>query len=463
MKPENLVACHECDLLFWRPPRLRALAAQCPRCRARVGGSAHGRPALDRRCAIALAALFTYFVAQAFPIVALDAAGIASHATLADAVAALRLHGQPAVAAIVFCTTMLFPLLELAAWLYVLVPLRAGRVPPCFAPVLRNMQRLRPWSMVEVFLLGILVTIVKMTSVAHVIPGPALFAFGALTVMLGFLASFDLGGLWETRDEIIALRGGGTPAAVSRRRHTPRRAAPPAPDTADTMNATDATDATSATGHGRPASVTARAAGLLACHTCTRVQHPHAEAAGKRCTRCGSTLHERRPRSATRTGALVIAAALLYIPANLLPIMHATSLGRAEDDTILAGVAYFWTSGDWPLAVVVFVASVLVPMLKLAILALQAIAARRGTRWRPLERARLHRLVERVGRWSMLDVFVVALTIALVHFGSFAEITPGPGALAFGAVVVLTMCASMQFDPRLIWDGAQRSAAHPRS
>ncbi|WP_175797974.1 paraquat-inducible protein A [Burkholderia ambifaria] len=460
MKPENLVACHECDLLFWRPPRLRALAAHCPRCRARVGGSAHGRPALDRRCAIALAALFTLFIAQAFPIVALDAAGIASHATLADAVAALRLHGQPAVAAIVFCTTMLFPLLELAAWLYVLVPLRAGRVPPCFAPVLRNMQRLRPWSMVEVFLLGILVTIVKMTSVAHVIPGPALFAFGALTVMLGVLASFDPGGLWEARDEISALRDGGMSAAVSRQRHTPRRAAPVAPDTADAM---DATDATSATGHHRPASVTARAAGLLACHTCTRVQQPHIEAAGARCTRCGSTLHERRPRSAARTGALVIAAALLYIPANLLPIMHATSLGRTEDDTILAGVAYFWTSGDWPLAVVVFVASVLVPMLKLAILALQAIAAHRGTPWRPLERARLHRLVERVGRWSMLDVFVVALTIALVHFGSFAEITPGPGALAFGAVVVLTMCASMQFDPRLIWDGAQRSAAHPRS
>ncbi|WP_426283601.1 paraquat-inducible protein A [Burkholderia ambifaria] len=460
MKPENLVACHECDLLFWRPPRLRALAAHCPRCRARVGGSAHGRPALDRRCAIALAALFTLFIAQAFPIVALDAAGIASHATLADAVAALRLHGQPVVAAIVFCTTMLFPLLEIAAWLYVLVPLRAGRVPPCFAPVLRNMQRLRPWSMVEVFLLGILVTIVKMTSVAHVIPGPALFAFGALTVMLGVLASFDPGGLWEARDEIIALRDGGIPAAASRRRRTPRRAAPVAPDTADAM---DAMNATSATGHGRTASVTARAAGLLACHTCGRVQPPHTEAADARCTRCGSTLHERRPRSAARTGALVIAAALLYIPANLLPIMHATSFGRAEDDTIMSGVIYFWTSGDWPLAVVVFVASMLVPMLKLAILALQAIAAHRGTPWRPLERTLLYRIVERIGRWSMLDIFVVTLTVALVHFRSLAVITAGPGALAFGSVVILTMLASIQFDPRLIWDGVQRSAARPRS
>ncbi|GAU06763.1 PqiA family integral membrane protein [Burkholderia stabilis] len=352
---------------------------------------------------------------------------------------ALWSNRQPVVAAIVFCTTTLFPLLELAAWLYLLVPLRAGRVPRHFMPILRGIQRLRPWSMVEVFMLGVLVTIVKMTSLAHVIPGPALFAFGGLTVMLGFLSSFEPAGLWEARDELVALHPSGAPDTKPPRPRMTRRVVPGP-----------------AEGCGS-ASMTARAAGLIACRTCARVQS--AQAADQRCTRCGSPLHARRPRSAARTGALVVAAALLYIPANLLPVMHATSLGRSEDDTILGGVTYFWTSGDWPLAVVVFVASVLVPMLKLAILALQAIAAHRGVQWRPLERARLHRLVERMGRWSMLDVFVVALTIALVHFGSFADITPGPGALAFGAVVVLTMCASMQFDPRLIWDGAPRPAA----
>lgn len=154
----------------------------------------------------------------------------------------------------------------------------------------------------------------------------------------------------------------------------------------------------------------------------------------------------------------MLAAALLYIPANLLPVMHSTSLGRSEDDTILSGVAYFWTSGDWGLAAIVFIASVMVPMLKLAILVLQTIAAHRRSAWRPLERTRLYRIVEFVGRWSMLDVFVVALTVALVHFGSFAVIAAGPGALAFGAVVVLTMLASMQFDPRLIWDHADHQA-----
>lgn len=435
MKPDNLIACHECDLLLRRPPRLHALAAHCPRCGARVSGAPHGRPTLDRMCAMTLAALLTYCVAQVFPIVALDAAGIASHATLGDAVHALWSSGQPVVAVLVFCTTMLFPLLELAAWLYLLAPLRAGRVPRHFAPILHGVQRLRPWSMVEVLMLGVLVTMVKMTSVAHVIAGPALFAFAGLAVMLAFLSSIEPGGLWDAHDELVALQ----PAGAEQPRSSGARVTQPAahPATGDSSSG-----------------MTARTAGLIACHHCARVQPAHA--CNPRCTRCGSPLHARRPSSAVRTGALVAAAALLYIPANLLPVMHATSLGRTEDDTILGGVAYFWTSGDWALAAVVFVASVLVPMLKLAILALQALAAHRGAQWRPLERARLHRLVERVGRWSMLDVFVIALTIALVHFGTFADITPGPGALAFGAVVVLTMCASMQFDPRLIWDGTSR-------
>ena len=170
MKPDNLVACHECDLLLQRPPRLRADGAlpEVPRPRARRRAR---RRSLDRLCA--LAALLTCCIAQAFPIVALDAAGIATRATLGDAVLALWSNGQPVVAVLVFCTTMLFPLMELAAWLYLLVPLRAGRVPRRFAAVLLGTRLLQPWSMVEVLMLGVLITIVKMTSLAHVLAGRA--------------------------------------------------------------------------------------------------------------------------------------------------------------------------------------------------------------------------------------------------------------------------------------------------
>ncbi|POR56074.1 paraquat-inducible protein A [Paraburkholderia eburnea] len=203
--------------------------------------------------------------------------------------------------------------------------------------------------------------------------------------------------------------------------------------------------------------ITATDAGLISCHACGHLQ-PRAKAgrggqtAHQRCGRCNSPLHLRHPDSLMRTWALLIAAALLYIPANLLPVMHTASLVGDEDDTIMSGVVYFWTSGDAPLAVIVFIASILVPMLKLTVIALLCFTSQRRSTWRPVERSKLFRLVEFIGRWSMLDIFVVTLTVALVRFQSLAVITAGPGAIAFGSVVILTMMASMQFDPRLIWD-----------
>ena len=174
-------------------------------------------------------------------------------------------------------------------------------------------------------------------------------------------------------------------------------------------------------------------------------------------------MHGRHPDSIGRTWALLIAAAILYIPANLLPVMYTHSLFGVEDDTIMSGVVLFWTSGSKGLAIIIFIASMVVPMLKLATLALLAFTAQRRSRWRPVQRTRLYRMVEFIGRWSMLDIFVVTLTVALVRFDALAVITAGPGALAFGAVVVLTMLASMQFDPRLIWDPVDEAAKPHRT
>ncbi|MGF6443247.1 paraquat-inducible protein A [Paraburkholderia youngii] len=208
--------------------------------------------------------------------------------------------------------------------------------------------------------------------------------------------------------------------------------------------------------------VTAKRAGLVSCHSCGRVEPRIRSITPQHCSRCGAHLHSRNPDSLMRTWALLIAAALLYIPANLLPVMHTSSLLGSEDDTIMSGVVYFWTSGDWPLAVIVFIASIMVPMLKLSVLVLLTITAQRRSRWRPQQRTTLYRMVERIGRWSMLDVFVVTLTVALVRFKSLAVITAEPGAIAFGSVVILTMLASMQFDPRLIWDPVESSNPTPQ-
>ncbi|MGF6786382.1 paraquat-inducible protein A [Paraburkholderia sp. 35.1] len=437
MEYKKLIACHECDLLFRKPLLRGGQTASCSRCRAGLEGTQGAGVPLDRIGALTVAALITFCIAQAFPVIQLQTNGMTSAATLFGAVRSLWTGHMRIVATMVFCSAILFPLIELLALLYVLVPLRLGKVVRHFNRMLRVVQLIRPWGMIEVFMLGVVITIVKMVSMAQVIPGPGLFAFGALTLMLAFLATFDPRVLWSTRDEIKFRQ----PAEI-RWTRVKRRCAPRAPTFFGLKPAP-------------AAHMTARSAGLIACHTCGLVQKHIAASSEQRCSRCESVLHTRHPDSVTRTSSLVLAAALAYIPANLLPIMHASSLGHSEDDTILGGVAYFWTSGDWPLAVVVFVASVVVPMLKLAILTLQIVAARRSPDWQQLERARLHRLVECVGRWSMLDIFVVALTVALVHFGSFAVVTAGPGALAFGAVVILTMLASHQFDPRLIWDNVR--------
>jgi paraquat-inducible protein A len=193
-------------------------------------------------------------------------------------------------------------------------------------------------------------------------------------------------------------------------------------------------------------------AGLVSCNACGKVAPLVRTVQIQRCSRCGAALHSRKPDSLARTTALLIAAMLLYIPANLLPVLHTRTLLGSQDDTIMSGVIFFWTSGSWALAIIVFVASIVVPMIKLCALSLLALTARRGSLWRPRQRTRLYRLIERIGRWSMLDIFVITLTVALVRFQSLAVISAGPGALAFGSVVVLTMLASMQFDPRLIWD-----------
>lgn len=192
--------------------------------------------------------------------------------------------------------------------------------------------------------------------------------------------------------------------------------------------------------------------GLFSCRLCNMLTNAGPGAHEGRCSRCGSPLHFRKPDSIARTWALLIAGYILFIPANLLPIMHTNSLFGAQSDTILSGVVYLWTSGSWYLAVIVFIASILVPTAKLATLTVLVVSVQRRSTWDPLQRTNMYRIVELVGRWSMLDIFVVTILVALVHIHTLATIRPGAGAVAFGALVVTTMLATMVFDPRLIWD-----------
>jgi len=197
---------------------------------------------------------------------------------------------------------------------------------------------------------------------------------------------------------------------------------------------------------------TAQSIGLISCHSCHLLCKRGKQAREQVCPRCGASLHDRFPNSIGRTWALVLAAIIFYIPANVLPITVVISLGKAQADTIMSGVIYFLHSGMWPIGLIIFLASVFIPMLKLIALIYLLISVQRKSRWRQRDRTVLYRIVEIIGRWSMVDIFVVTILVALVHLGGLATIHAGPGALFFGAVVVITMFAAMSFDPRLIWD-----------
>lgn len=408
----DLISCHDCGVLHQHRPLQPREKARCVRCGSILYRGIRSDP--RAMAAITLAAIFTFLIAQFFPIVELSVGGYSIASTLMGAIYVLWREKMEIVAAIVTLFTIVLPAVELASLFYVTLSLSRGRRPPGFDSMLRALGTARRWGMTEVLMIGILITIVKMTSLARVIVHPGLFAFAVLTLMLALVMSFDPKILWNIGEHLPGPKG---------------------------MRPSQSQFNYQALAAGAP---------LVACHSCGLVapekgRHQH-------CERCKSALHRRRPDSVGRTWALLLAATILYIPAMLLPVMYTNSLFGKEDDTIISGVLLFWNSGSQALAIIIFIASIVVPVMKLAALAILAATAQRRSRWRPEQRTVLYRIVEFVGRWSMLDIFVITLTVALVRFQSLAVITAGPGALAFCAVVVLTMMASMQFDPRLIWD-----------
>ncbi|MBP1728908.1 MAG: paraquat-inducible protein [Deltaproteobacteria bacterium] len=409
--PGQLIICHECDLLqreIALPPGRTAL---CANCGAKLYRTANR--SIDHALALTLTAAIVFILANAYPIIGLQIQSTRNETSLLSAVHALWTQGMEIVAGLVFFTTFLVPLVQLGVMAHILLALKLGRTPAGFNGIMRILQHFYPWGMVEVFIIGVIVALVKLTHYGSLIPGIALWSLGILTLLLTAAASsFNIHDIWE-RVHPWPRQQGETLAAAA-------------------------------------------AGSLLSCHVCGLVSQgaPHGEEAD--CPRCSAPLHFRKPDSITRSWAFLSAAYILYIPANVLPIMKASSILGSQDDTIMSGVIYLWHSGSWDLALVVFTASILVPLMKLIALTLLLVTVQRRSVWQPLQRTRLYRIVELVGRWSMLDIYVVAILAALVQIGSLATVNAGPAALAFGAVVVLTMFAAMEFDPRLIWDPLQK-------
>jgi paraquat-inducible protein A len=201
-------------------------------------------------------------------------------------------------------------------------------------------------------------------------------------------------------------------------------------------------------------------AGILICNECHELNRREGQSTSQTCTRCGATVHVRRPNSIVRTWALLITAMILYIPANVLPIMTVSALGQGSPDTIMSGVITLMKHGMLPIAAVVFIASILVPTFKLVGIALLLYSVQRHQPLSARQRILMYRFIEFIGRWSMLDIFVIAILVAVVNFGRIASVEANLGAVAFATVVILTMLAALTFDPRLIWDNTESDDDH---
>lgn len=468
---EGVSACGVCDTLQQVPALGPDQIAHCASC----GSTLRRFSRLDRARTVplVLACLMLFGMANAFPIVVLELGGQSQPLTLLGAVMTLLNEGMIPVAMLVLLPTLLLPGMYLLVLLGTLLVIGFGLVPDKLVNrMVRVMQQIAPWSMVEVFLIGILVATIKLAGSATVVLGPALWAWMGMTITLTVVLTVDLRRLirrTSVRPRHEAMAGNGAPhqpMTTAARREASRLAFGTEsrtesgasvgkqggqqgdPAAADTLRpAPESCRHGAAPGEVLP---TARSSGMIACHACETVW---AEARdGQPCPRCGAKLSRRRFYDLSITWALLITAIILYVPANVLPMMITQSLFGTNEDTILSGVVFFWRHGEWFIAAIIFIASFLIPLFKLVALIMLAIQVQRGSAWRLVERTHLYHAVEWVGRWSMLDVFVVAITTALIQRPGVAVVQAGPGIVAFGAVVVLTMLAAMSFDPRLAWD-----------
>jgi paraquat-inducible protein A len=381
---------------------MTAYCARCPTALRRT--SAHR---LDHIIALAVAAFVLLVVMCTTTLMSVETAGIKRAANLFSGPEELVRQNMAELAAVVVFVTVLAPLFRLVGTLYVLVRAHERTPPRHLRRVFALAERLRPWSMIEVFVFGVFVAYVKLGDLVTIGLMTGVYALLALTFVLVWMDSaFDREAVWE-RLYSGSLAGSSGPFG-----------------------------------------------GAVGCETCGLVSTPRRD--DPRCPRCESMLHERKPDSVARTWALVVAAAILYIPANYYPVLSVVQLGAGQPSTILGGVEELVRARQYPLAALVFFASIAVPMMKLIGLSLMLITIQTGRTGWLRDRTRLYHIVRFIGRWSMIDIFMESLLGALVAFGSVITIEPGVGALAFCAVVILTMFAAETFDPRLMWDAAGR-------
>lgn len=400
----NQITCPDCDLIVEFSPLRASQRAFCPRCGHLL--TRRGFRALERATAFAVAGLLFLVLANIYPFLSFSASGQEQVMTLLQSSQELYRSGSKVLSLFVLAFIIVIPMLIIISLLLVLTPIILKRSPLIGQRLwARFIFTLGPWSMVEVFILGVVASLTKIASMATIVLGLSFWAYVAFTLcFLLSMSALDRYQFWRT-----ILPQKSTPGIAGK---------------------------------------SAASQNLANCHICTltSLSDDH------RCSRCGAALHIRIPNSLQRTVSLLITAMVLYLPANFLPITHTDQFGNVLDSTIMGGVILMWEHGSYPVALVIFIASIMVPSAKLLALSWLSWSVSRQQRHNLKQRTSLYRITEFVGRWSMVDVFVVAILVALIQLGGILTIRPGPAALAFAGVVVITMLAAEAFDPRMIWD-----------
>jgi paraquat-inducible protein A len=395
-----VLACPDCGQEQRVPHLSHGWVATCDRC----GGTLERRAGtgLDIALAITITGLLLLVPANLLPLFHINLGGAERLDWAISGTAVLWDQGFRLLGVTVGLFAVAAPPLWLGGLATVLIAIRFGHRTPWLGRLFRAVLMLRPWAMVDVYLVGGFVAYTRLQDYAAVDVEAGGWAFvGMALATLAIDPALDRRAAWT---------------AIG-----PEAGAPPA-------------------------------RGDFACLECDRRCAVHEE--GRRCPRCGAPLHRRKPYSIERATALVAAGFLLYVPANVLPIMTVVRFGRPEPNTIISGVRELLELGMWPLALIVFMASIVIPLVKLTGLTWFLVTLRRGSAARLATRTKLFRFIEIIGRWSNIDVFMISILAALVQFGSLSSVRAEPGAVAFAAVVVITMFASHLFDPRLMWDAA---------
>jgi paraquat-inducible protein A len=393
----ELIGCADCGLVQLLPPVPPDAIAECVRCKRGFAPPARG--SLDSALALTLAALLLLLPATLLPLMQVSSFGVQHINTLPTGVVALWNDGFASLSAVVFVFSIAIPFAYLALMICVLGGIRMRADAP-LGKLFRWTAALRPWVMIEVYLVGCCVAYTRLQSVGSVSIGAGGWCLLAAT-LAAVLASLRLDeqSVWD--------------------------ALPPR----------------------NSASAPQQPIGCQTCELLIDAAHEHSD-----CPRCGATVRRRKPDAIARTLALVIAGLLLYLPANLLPVLSIERFGHEDPSTIIGGVHELIVDGLWPLAIIVFTASVVVPLVKLFGLTLMLVMTRRRSRRWLVGRTRIYRFIDRIGRWSNIDLFMISILAALVRFGALTTVRPESGAIAFAAVVVITMTASRSFDARVMWD-----------